>query len=130
MDKEECIQALLSTLQKHPWKQSNSVTDWDLKNVLWNAGLLLQPEQATALLADVKRRGLITSRERRCDNRIVAMWGVRITPIGDDWLSHRAPVSAAHRSQPTAEPPARPDIPQPGRSPEEDALAEVGPGQT
>ena len=97
MDKEECIQVLLSTLQKPSWKRSNSTTDWDLRNILWNAGMLLMPDQAAALLGEIKRRGLITSRERRNDNRIVAMWGVRITPAGEDWLLHRALAAPGRR---------------------------------
>lgn len=90
MDKEDCIQLLLSTLQKPLWKSSNSVTDWDLKNILWKAGYLLSPEQADALLADVKRRGLIVSRERRGFPHHSSSWGVRIAAAGKDWLVQRA----------------------------------------
>lgn len=88
MDKEDCIQVLLSTLQQPLWKSCDSVTDWDLKNVLWKAGLLLTPEQLAALFADIKRRGLVSAGERRVDDRIVALWGVRITPAGEGWLAH------------------------------------------
>ena len=111
MDKEDCIHALLSTLQKPQWKLSSSVTDWDLKNVLWRAGLLLTPEQAAALLGDMKRRGLISGRERRSDNRIVAMWGVRITPAGEDWLLQRVLGSsgAGRRPAPNPTDPPSPD---------------------
>jgi hypothetical protein len=90
MDKEDCIQLLLSTLQKPQWKCSNSVTDWDLKNIIWRAGYLLSPDQADALLADVKRRGLIVSRERRGFPHHSGTWGVRIACAGDDWLVQRA----------------------------------------
>ena len=103
MDREDCIQLLLSTLQKPQWKRSNSVADWDLKNVLWRAGCLLTPEQGDALVADTKRRGLITGRERRGCHRATGMWGVRITAEGEDWLLQRALAGAGgvhHLSQP------------------------------
>jgi hypothetical protein len=90
MDKEDCIEVLLSTLQKPQWISSNSVTDWDLQKILWESGLLLGPDQVSALLADVKRRGLIAARERREGNKVVALWGVRITDAGEEWLSQRA----------------------------------------
>ncbi len=113
MDKEDCIQVLLSTLQKPQWKSSNSVTDWDLKSILWQANLLLAPDLASALLADIRRRGLIFARERREDNRIVALWGVRLTPAGEEWLAHRVPArpvmqqgaSRSPESSPTASTP-------------------------
>lgn len=94
MDKEDCIQLLLSTLQEPQWKSGNSITDWDLKGVLWRASLLLSPEQAAALLADMKRRGLISCRDRRIDNRLVSMWGVKVTPAGEEWLTHRIAATA------------------------------------
>ncbi|MCL4370586.1 MAG: hypothetical protein M1380_06730 [Chloroflexi bacterium] len=102
MDKEDCIQLLLSTLQKPQWKSGTSITDWDLKNVLWRSGLLVGPDQLSALLADVKRRGLIVARERREDNRLVFLWGVRITPAGEEWLGRRAATrpAAAMQSRP------------------------------
>ncbi len=105
MDKEDCIQLLLSTLQKPQWKSGTSITDWDLKNVLWRSGLLVGPDQLSALLADVKRRGLIVARERREDNRLVFLWGVRITPAGEEWLGQRAAArpGAAVSSQPPEE---------------------------
>lgn len=90
MDKEDCIQVLLAALQQPWWKSCNSVTDWDLKNVLWKAGLLLTPEQVAALFADMKRRGLISGQDRRTEGRIVALWGVRITPAGEEWLAQHA----------------------------------------
>lgn len=86
MDKEDCIQLLLSTLQKPQWKRSNSITDWDLKNTLWRAGYLLTPEQADALLADTRRRGLIFAHERGGVQRGFGMWGVRVTSAGENWL--------------------------------------------
>lgn len=95
MDKEDCIQVLLSTLQKPLWKSSNSVTDWDLKNILWRAGILLTPEQIAALLADIKRRGLVSGRDRRSDTKAVALWGVGITPAGEEWLAQRALAAAS-----------------------------------
>ncbi len=107
MDKEDCTQVLLSTLQKPQWKSGNSVTDWDLKDILWRSGVLLCPDQVSALLADVKRRGLISARERREDNRLVALWGVRITPAGEEWLAQRAtplPVAAASARSPEGSP--------------------------
>lgn len=106
MDKEDCIQILLSTLQKPQWKSGNSVTDWDLKNVLWRSGLLLGPDQTSALLADVKRRGLIVARERREDGRLVTLWGVQITPAGEEWLSQRRGVqfNSVMAAQPEAKP--------------------------
>ncbi len=103
MDREDCIQLLLSTLQKPQWKRSNSVADWDLKNILWRAGCLLTPEQGDALVADTKRRGLIAGRERRGCHRVVSMWGVRITTEGEDWLLQRALAGAGavrHPAQP------------------------------
>ncbi len=128
MDKEDCVQALLSTLQKPQWKHSSSVTDWDLKNVLWQAGLLLPPEQAAALLADMRRRGLITSRERRSDNRIVAMWGVKIAPAGVDWLRQRdvAAPCGAHRVRSTSPPSGGVEGMHSGQAPNPEALVEVG----
>jgi hypothetical protein len=89
MDKEDCIEVLLSTLQQPQWKVSHSVTDWDLKNVLWKAGLLLTPEQVAALFADIKRRGLISGSERRSEGRLVALWGVGITQAGEEWVAQR-----------------------------------------
>ncbi|MGE5619402.1 MAG: hypothetical protein ACM3US_09105 [Sphingomonadaceae bacterium] len=105
MDKEDCIQVLLSTLQKPQWKSGNSVTDWDLKCVLQRAGLLLSPEQMAALLADVKRRGLISGRDRRVDSKIVAMWGIRVTTAGEEWLAHRmaAGIRLRHSDSPPAD---------------------------
>ncbi|HEX9015999.1 MAG TPA: hypothetical protein VF960_08390 [Chloroflexota bacterium] len=90
MDKEDCIQVLLSALQQPLWKSCDSVTDWDLKNVLWRAGLLLAPEQAAALFSDIKRRGLISGRERRYDDRIEALWAVRISQTGEEWMAQRS----------------------------------------
>ncbi len=115
MDKEDCIQTLLSTLQKPQWKSSNSVTDWDLKNILWEAGLLLTPEQVAALLADIRRRGLVAGRERRADNRIVALWGVKLTTAGEEWLAQRAAASAdaLHRPQQPPTPAAAPPPKEP-----------------
>lgn len=101
MDKEDCIHVLLSTLQKPRWKRSSSITDWDLKNVLWTAGFLPTPEQAAALLSDMKRRCLISGRETRGDNRIVAMWGIRIAPAGEEWLVQRVLGAAADGGRPT-----------------------------
>ncbi len=111
MDKEDCIQLLLSTLQEPRWKSGNSITDWDLKSVLWGAGLLLSPEQAAALLADMKRRGLISCRDRRIDNKIVAMWGVKVTPAGEEWLTHR--IAAATPRRDSTDPAPSPS-PEPG----------------
>ena len=90
MDKEDCIQLLLSTLQEPRWKCSNSVTDWDLKNILWRAGYMLSPEQADALLADIRRRNLIASRERRGASSYTSLWGVHITQAGNEWLVQRS----------------------------------------
>lgn len=107
MDKEDCIHVLLSALQKPQWKHSSSVSDWDLKNLLWKAGVLLTPEQASGLLADMKRRGLISGRQRRSDDHMVAMSGVRITVAGEDWLLQRALLAAAGAiSRGSALPPA------------------------
>ena len=97
MDKEDCVQVLLQTLQQPEWSHTTSVTDWDLKNVLWKAGLLLTPEQVAALFADIKRRGLISASERRSEERIEALWGVKITPAGVEWLAQRS--QAAGRSR-------------------------------
>ena len=104
MDKEDCIEVLLSTLRKPLWKSNSSTTDWDLKNVLWNAGLLLTPEQAAGLLADVKRRALITARQRTCADGRLSLWGVRITEAGEDWLVQAA--LGKTRPQQSASPPA------------------------
>lgn len=130
MDKEECVQTLLSTLQKPQWKSSNSVTDWDLKNLLWRAGLLLTPEQAAGLLSEMKRRGLIVGRERRSDSRIVAMWGVRLTPAGEDWLSQRAMArTLAPLGAPSSPPATTADVadqPEPASDLEEPVEATLG----
>ena len=98
MDKEDCIQVLLVALQQPEWKLTTSVTDWDLKNVLWRAGLLLTPEQVAALFADMKRRGFISASERRSEGRVVALWGTRITPAGVDWLAQRPQVADCSRT--------------------------------
>ncbi|HEX2923221.1 MAG TPA: hypothetical protein VHS28_04250 [Chloroflexota bacterium] len=111
MDKEDCIEALLSTLRKPQWKQSNSVTDWDLGNVLWRAGILFTPDQMSALLSDVRRRGLITSRERRCDNRIAALWGVKLTASGEEWLNQRAQGGTVTARRALSYPPSVPQAP-------------------
>ena len=96
MDKEDCIQVLLLALEQPEWKNTTSVTDWDLKNVLWKAGLLLTPEQVAALFADIRRRGLVSGSERRSEGHIVALWGVKITPAGVEWLAQHS--QAAGRS--------------------------------
>ena len=98
MDKEDCIQVLLLALQQPEWKNTTSVTDWDLKNVLWKAGLLLTPEQVAALFADIKRRGLISCSERRSEERIEALWGVKIAPAGVEWLAQRSQAAARSRA--------------------------------
>lgn len=90
MDKDDCIEVLLSTLRKPLWKSNSSTTDWDLKNVLWKAGHLLTPEQAAGLLADVKRRALIRARQRTCADGRLSLWGIRITEAGEDWLVQAA----------------------------------------
>ncbi len=122
MDKEDCIQVILSTLQQPLWKSCDSVTDWDLKNVLWKAGLLLTPEQVAALFADVKRRGLISARDRRNGDHIVALWGARITPAGAEWLSQRE-LAAARPSSVQLEPEALSEDIAPPR--EFDGLSEL-----
>jgi hypothetical protein len=115
MDKEDCIEALLSTLRQPQWKQSNSVSDWDLRNVLWRAGILLTPEQVSALLADIKRRGLVAGRERRSDNRIAALWGVKLTSSGEEWLNQRAQGGTITARRPSSPPP--PALESPMESP-------------
>jgi hypothetical protein len=88
MDREDYIEALLSVLQKPRWRRSNSVADWDLKTILQQAGLVATPDQVAALLSETRRRGLITGRERRGGGGL-SMWGVRITPTGEEWLAKR-----------------------------------------
>jgi hypothetical protein len=133
MDKEDCIHVLLSTLQKPLWKSCGSVTDWDLKNILWGKGILLSPDQVSALLADMKRRGLIAARDRRVDNRIVSMWGVRITPAGEEWVMQRSAGQlggAARRAEGrTSNAAARPEE-APSRLDEARAESHVGPDGT
>ncbi len=127
MDKEDCIQVLLSTLQQPLWKSCDSVTDWDLKNVLWRAGLLLTPEQVAALFADIRRRGLITAHERRSEDRIVALWRVKITPAGEEWVAQRE--QAAHpprqvepiREATSEETPSTEKYVDPGETPENES---------
>lgn len=129
MDKEDCIQVVLSALQQPQWKLSNSVTDWDLKNVLWKAGLLLIPEQVAALFADMKRRGLISGSDRRSENQIVALWAVRLTTAGEEWLAQRTR-STGHSRVPSAAAgtPAPPETPEPGECADEDHLPEAAQG--
>jgi hypothetical protein len=98
LDKEDCTQVLLSALQQPRWKLSNSVADWDLNNVLWKAGLLLTSEQVAALFSDIRRRGLISASERRSENHIVALWGIEITQVGEEWLAQHS--RAPSRPQP------------------------------
>lgn len=128
MDKEECIQVILSALRNPRWKQSNSVNDWDLNRALQAAGLLLTPEQAKALLAEISRRGLVTGRERRMGDGSISVWGVRITPAGEDWLLQRAVARAASLSRPS--PPSRaPSAPQkerPEQAPDPEQPLEAG----
>ncbi len=129
MDKEDCIQVLLSALQQPAWRSSNSVTDWDLKDVLWKAGLLLTPEQVAALFSDVKRRGLISGMERRSGDRIVALWGVRITPAGEEWLAQRAQAASRPRPPAREEPtPAErgPEPPEPADRPRQPDEVQCG----
>lgn len=111
MDKEDCIHLLLSTLLKPQWKLSNSVTDWDLRRVLWESGVLLAPEQVAALLADMKRRGLVAASERRGDTQAFAMWGIRATPAGTDWVAQRDAAQARENRQP-----AQPEAPASGET--------------
>lgn len=131
MDKEDCTEALLSTLRNPQWKQSNSVTDWDLSNVLWRAGILLTPEQLSALLADMKRRGLITGRERRGDSRVASLWGVRLTPSGEEWLAQRIQGGTVSARRALLSPAPAPQDPQEALSeedetPERDRVQEAG----
>jgi len=116
MDKEDCLQVLLLALRQPEWKLTTSVTDWDLKNVLWEAGLLLTPEQVAALFADIRRRGLISGSERRSEGRIVALWGMRITPAGTEWLAQRFQAAGPARTSPT--PPEGHAAPQTGSADE------------
>ena len=103
MDKEDCIQVLLAALQQPWWKSCDSVTDWDLKNVLWKAGLLLTPGQVAALFADILRRGLISGHDRRIDDRVVGLWAVRITSSGEEWLAQHAHANNRRNTQPLDE---------------------------
>jgi hypothetical protein len=87
MDREDYIRALLSVLMKPQWKRCNSVADWDLQAILAKEGLLARPDQVAALLSETRKRGLIAGRERRGTGGGISMWGVRITPAGEEWLA-------------------------------------------
>ncbi len=124
MDKEDCVHLLLSALARPQWKHSSSVSDWDIKNVLWCAGYLLSPEQVDALLADTRRRGLIAGRERRSVSRQSSMWGVRITQAGENWLVQYTLASACAVRSPQLDdaPPAEPGASSNGASHSEEPM--------
>ena len=128
MDREDCIEVILSALRNPRWRQSSSVNDWDLNRALQTAGVVLTPEQANALLAEISRRGLATGRERRTGEGRISVWGIRITPAGDDWLLQRAVARATSLSRPSppSRAPSAPECEQPERAADPEQPLESG----